>query len=187
MFLCIPNLISVMVSKAIFGAGCFWCVEAAFQDIEGVLSVNSGYSGGSKEDPTYKEVCSGNTGHAEVVRLKYNNNLVSYKELLKVFFAIHNPETKNKEGADIGSQYRSIVLYTSDRQKSTVNNLINELESKNVYKNIVTEIEKFDNFYEAKKKHQNFFQKNPEHPYCKANIPDKLDKLEEKFPNLVTV
>jgi peptide-methionine (S)-S-oxide reductase len=173
-----------MVNKATFGGGCFWCIEAVMKDIDGVKSVVSGYAGGDSDNPSYSKVCSGNTGHAEVVQVEYDETELSYRDLIKVFFAVHNPETINREGPDIGSQYRSIVLYHDNEQKEIVNEIIQNFEDNNIYDNIVTELKSFDNFYKAEQKHQDFFNKNPNHPYCQAHIPQKLKKLEKRFPSL---
>lgn len=171
------------MQKATFGGGCFWCIEAVFQEVEGVNKVVSGYAGGSVEDPSYKQVCSEVTGHAEVVQIEFNEDTVSYEELLEIFFEIHNPETKDREGPDIGSQYRSIVLYHDDRQMEVVKNKIEELESEE-YNNVVTEISELSEFYVAEEKHQDFYEKNPNYPYCQMHIPPKLSKLSEKFPDV---
>lgn len=173
-----------MVEKATFGGGCFWCTEAVFKEIAGVRKVISGYAGGHTEDPTYRQVCSGNTGHAEVISLVYDPDEVTYKDLLRVFFATHNPETKNRQGPDVGSQYRSIILHHTERQKSIADEVIDELEREGIYSNIVTEVQKLETFYSAEEKHQDFFEKNPSHPYCQAHIPDKLSYLTDEFPSL---
>lgn len=173
-----------MTGRATFGGGCFWCIEAVMKDINGVESVVSGYAGGNSSNPSYSEVCSGSTGHAEVVQVEYDETDISYRNLMEVFFAVHNPETMNREGSDIGSQYRSIVLYHNNKQREIVNKLIQDLNDKNVYDSIVTEIKSFDDFYNAEQKHQDFFEKNPHHPYCQAHIPQKLKRLEKRFPSL---
>lgn len=170
--------------KATFGGGCFWCIEAVMEEINGVKSAVSGYAGGSTEEPSYREVASGRTGHAEVVQVEFDEDTVSFDELLEVFFAVHNPETKNREGPDIGSQYRSIVLYHNEEQRETTEDMIDRLERDGVYSHIVTEVEPLENFYKAEEKHQDFFEKNPNYPYCQAHIPQKLEKLRQKYPSL---
>lgn len=173
----------MMTQTATFGGGCFWCTEAVMQDIDGVQSVVSGYAGGDTTNPTYREVCSGRTGHAEVVQVEFDESKVTLRELLRVFFATHNPETRNREGPDVGSQYRSIVLPT-DGQRDVTEQVISDLEQNNVYNDIVTEVSELTEFYRAEEKHQDFFNKNPNHPYCRAHIPDKLSKLKSSFPSL---
>jgi len=163
------------MEKATFGGGCFWCIEAAMKEIDEVKSVVSGYAGGSAQNPTYKQICKGNTGHAEVVQVFYDET--TYKQILQAFFAIHNPETVNREGPDVGSQYRSIILWHDKNQKQIATSLINELESEGVYDDIVTEVTELDTFYKAEKRHQDFYEKNKNHPYCQAHIPEKLSKV----------
>jgi peptide-methionine (S)-S-oxide reductase len=170
--------------KATFGGGCFWCIEAVMEEINGVESSVSGYAGGSTEEPSYREVASGRTGHAEVVQVEFDEDIVSLDELLEVFFAVHNPETKNREGPDVGSQYRSIVLYHNEEQRETTEDMIDRLERDGAYSHIVTEVEQLEHFYTAEEKHQDFFEKNPNYPYCQAHIPQKLKKLRQKYPGL---
>lgn len=171
------------MEKLTFGGGCFWCIEAVFQEVQGVDKVISGYAGGSVEDPSYEQVCSGTTGHAEVVQVKFDENKVSESELLDIFFEIHNPETKDREGPDIGSQYRSIILYKNNEQKEIIDKKVEELED-HKYNDIVTEISELEDFYVAEDKHQDFYENNPNYPYCQMHIPEKLSKLEDKFSNL---
>ncbi len=171
---------SQTTAQATFGGGCFWCVEAAFERVRGVESVVSGYAGGHADDPSYREVCNGTTGHAEVVQVTYDTDEISYEDLLEVFFTMHNPETKDREGPDTGSQYRSIVLYHDESQKEAVESYIDELESSGEYDNIVTEVEPLETFWEAEEKHQDYYEKNPNQPYCAMQIPPKLEKLESK-------
>jgi len=167
---------------ATFAGGCFWCVEAAFEEVRGVVSATSGYCGGDTPGPTYEQVCAGKTGHAEAVRVEYNPNEVSYRDLLKVFFKIHNPTTKNRQGPDVGSQYRSAVYYENDEQREAVEAHIDELEG-DVYDGIVTEVEPLEEFYVAEEYHQNYFDKQRtddgkiSDPYCRVNIPPKIDKV----------
>jgi peptide-methionine (S)-S-oxide reductase len=167
---------------AIFGAGCFWCVEAVFQDLKGVINVESGYSGGKIKNPSYKEVCSGLTGHAEVAKITYNPEIISYETLLSVFFKTHDPTTLNYQGNDHGSQYRSAIFYTNDFQKETAKKIIAELNAENAYpKPIVTEVTKFDVFYKAEDYHQNYYNQNPNQGYCQYVIQPKLEKFQKVF------
>ena len=169
------------MEKATIGGGCFWCLEAAYQDIDGVAEVVSGYAGGSTADPTYRQVCSGSTGHAEVVQITFDPDIVSYRDLTEVFFTIHNPTTKNRQGADVGTQYRSIILYHDQEQRETAQSVIDELETQNVFSDpIVTEVEPLETFYEAEAKHQDYYKRNPGFPYCQAVIEPKLSKLRKK-------
>ncbi|MFB6168762.1 MAG: peptide-methionine (S)-S-oxide reductase MsrA [Haloferacaceae archaeon] len=173
-----------MTETTTLGGGCFWCVEAPLKRIEGVESVVSGYAGGHVEDPSYEEVCSETTGHAEVVRVEFDSDVVRFEELLEVFFAIHDPTTEDRQGPDVGSQYRSAVFYESETQRETVERVITELEG-DVYDGIVTEVAPLETFYRAEEYHQDYFAKNPNQPYCSVQIPPKLTKVEERFPELV--
>ena len=152
--------------------------------IDGVESVVSGYAGGHVEDPSYEEVCSGTTGHAEVVRVEFDPEVVRFEELLSVFFAIHDPTTEDRQGPDVGSQYRSAVFYESEDQRETVEDVIAELEG-DVYDGIVTEVAPLSEFYRAEEHHQDYYAKNPNQPYCSVQIPPKLKKVEERFPELL--
>ncbi len=170
------------LETAIFGGGCFWCTEAVFQNTEGVKKVASGYSGGKVKNPSYDQVCSGTTGHAEVVKIEYNPQKVSYTDLLFIFFKTHNPTTLNRQGADIGTQYRSAIFYMNEEQKQLAEKMIRELEKKNIWeKPIVTEISAYSNFYEAEDYHQNFYRNNKAHPYCNFIISPKLEKFKKEF------
>lgn len=172
------------LQKATLGGGCFWCLEAAYEEVEGVTDVTSGYAGGHVPDPSYQQVCSGSTGHAEVVQLTYDASAIAYRDLLEIFFTIHNPTTKDREGADVGPQYRSIILYHDDEQKETANSLVDDLEADSVFEDpIVTEVEPLDTFYRAEDKHQNYYERNPSQPYCQAVITPKVTKLREKHAN----
>ena len=163
---------------AVFGAGCFWCVEAIFSQLAGVESVVSGYCNGTTENPTYESVCSGETGHAEVCKISYDSNIISFEELLATLFQVHDPTTLNKQGADTGTQYRSAVFYINEEQKKIARNFINILTEKKVFKDsIVTEITKLDTFYKAEDYHQDYYQNNSNVPYCKTVIKPKLDKF----------
>jgi peptide-methionine (S)-S-oxide reductase len=166
------------------GGGCFWCVEAPLERIIGVESVVSGYTGGSVEDPTYEQVCSGSTGHAEVVRVEFDPDIVSLVELLEVFFAVHDPTTRDRQGPDVGSQYRSAVFYETPDQQETAERVIEELEGE-AYDGIVTEVAPLKRFYRAEEYHQDYYAKNPNQPYCSAQIPPKLKKVKKRFPELL--
>lgn len=167
--------------KATLGGGCFWCLEAVYQEVDGVTSVVSGYAGGHVPNPSYRQVCHGTTGHAEVVQVTFDPSVVSYLDLLEIFFTIHNPTTTDREGADIGPQYRSIILYHTDEQREAAEALIDELETEGVFDDpIVTEVEPLDAFYPAEEKHQNYYRRNPSLPYCQAVITPKVNKLREK-------
>lgn len=167
-------------ARATFGGGCFWCIEAAFEELAGVESVVSGYAGGHTEDPTYREVCSEQTGHAEVVQVEFDTEQLAYADLLEVFFAVHDPTTKDRQGPDVGSQYRSIVLYHDDQQREVVEAFVEELAA--AYEDsIVTEIKPLETFYEAEQYHQNYFEKNPNEAYCRVNVAPKVRKVREKF------
>jgi peptide-methionine (S)-S-oxide reductase len=167
---------------ATLAAGCFWCVEAVFDDLRGVESVESGYSGGHKINPTYQEVCSETTGHAEVIQLKFDADVISFKEILQVFFAVHDPTTLNRQGNDVGSSYRSAIFYHSDEQRRIAEEVIKEVEAEGVYDNpIVTEVAPFDKFYIAENYHQEYFANNPNQPYCAAVVAPKVAKFRRKF------
>ncbi len=171
---------------ATLGGGCFWCLEAVFEDMEGVTKVVSGYSGGTVQDPSYEDVCSGETGHAEVVQIEFDPRVVSYDELLDVFFTIHDPTTANRQGADVGTQYRSVIFYHDDRQKQIAEKKIHELESSKKWRGpIVTEIVPFKTFYRAEDYHQDYFKKNPHAGYCQAVVAPKVLKFREFFPERV--
>jgi peptide-methionine (S)-S-oxide reductase len=169
-------------SIATFGGGCFWCIEAAFDELKGVRKVESGYSGGKISNPTYREVCSGLTGHAEVVRVSFSPEEIAYKELLAVFFSVHDPTTLNRQGADVGTQYRSVIFYHNEWQKKEVEQFVGQLEKEKVFDGpIVTEIIPGGAFYVAEDKHQNYYRNNASQPYCQVVINPKLDKLRKKF------
>lgn len=167
---------------AIFAGGCFWCTEAFFTDLKGVEKVTSGYIGGKTENPTYREVCTGNTGHAEAIKIEFNPDEVAYEDLLEIFFATHDPTTLNKQGADVGTQYRSEIFYTSEAQKSAAENFIKLLTDQHIYgENIVTKVSKASVFYPAEDYHQDYYAQNPNQPYCSAVITPKLDKLKKNY------
>lgn len=170
------------LETATFGSGCFWCSEAIFQNVEGVISVESGYSGGKVKNPTYKEVCSGLTGHAEVVRLGFDPTRISYDELLEIFWATHDPTTLNQQGADIGTQYRSVVFYHNDEQRQRAEFFKQRLEDENVFdKPIVTEITPAPEFFKAEGYHQDYYKLNNNAPYCSFVIRPKLEKFKKAF------
>lgn len=167
---------------ATLGGGCFWCLEAVFQDIKGVEAVVSGYAGGSVENPTYKQVCGGTTGHAEVVQVTFDPEVISYEELLYIFWRIHDPTTLNRQGADVGTQYRSIILYHNDEQKAIAEKSKQEAGASGVWpESIVTEIAPLGKFYTAEGYHQNYFRDNPYQPYCRAVIDPKVRKFRKAF------
>lgn len=173
---------SEKLDTATFGAGCFWCVEAIFQELKGVEKVVSGYSGGHVKNPAYKEVCNGTTGHAEVCQLYYNPEIISFEELLEVFWQTHDPTTLNRQGADVGTQYRSSIFYHSQEQKEKAEFYKSRLEEEKVYPNpIVTEISEYSNFYEADDYHQNYFNENGNQPYCSMVIRPKVEKFHKAF------
>lgn len=170
------------LQTATLAGGCFWCLEAVFDELRGVESVESGYAGGGTGNPTYHEVCSGTTGHAEVTQINFDPNVISYKNLLNVFFAVHDPTTLNRQGADVGTQYRSAIFYHDDEQKSAAEGLIMELNAQKVWdKPIVTEVAKFDKFYVAEDYHQEYFANNPNQPYCQAVVAPKVAKFRKHF------
>jgi len=170
------------LQKATLGGGCFWCTEAIFKELKGVIDVKPGYSGGHVKNPSYKEVCTGNTGHAEVVQVTYDPELISFSEILQVHFMTHDPTTLNRQGADIGTQYRSAVFYHTDDQKYTALNIIDRLNMEKIYDNpIVTEITHFEAFYEAEDYHHNYFAQNKNQPYCQFVISPKIDKFKKIF------
>jgi peptide-methionine (S)-S-oxide reductase len=167
---------------ATLGAGCFWCVEAVFDDLKGVEDVVSGYSGGEIENPTYRDVCSGSTGHAEVIQIKFNPQEISFGDILRVFFTVHDPTTLNRQGGDVGTQYRSAIFYHSPEQKQIAHEVIEEITSERLYDNpIVTEVTEFAEFYSAEDYHQEYFANNPTQPYCAAVVAPKVRKFRDKF------
>jgi peptide-methionine (S)-S-oxide reductase len=168
------------METATFGGGCFWCIEAAFRELGGIESVTSGYAGGHTEAPTYKEVCSGSTGHAEVVQVTYDPDVITYEELLEVFFTVHDPTQLNRQGPDVGSQYRSIVLYRDGDQQRTAEAYIEALDAE-YDDDVVTELEPLETFYEAEQYHQDYFAKNPTDAYCRMHAQPKVEKVRERF------
>ncbi len=167
---------------ATLGGGCFWCLEAIYSQVDGVLQVVPGYAGGHVAHPTYQEVCTGRTGHAEVVQIAHDPDRIPYRELLAIFFALHDPTTPNRQGADVGPQYRSIILYHSPEQRRIAEAVIQELTQAQVFDApIVTEVVPFTVFYPAEEVHQDFYRRNPHHPYCQVVIAPKLAQLRQRF------
>lgn len=181
------NLTFAIMKKkeiATFGAGCFWCVEAIFQQLDGVEKVESGYSGGDLKNPTYKDITTGLTGHAEVIQLTYNPDVITFDELLEVFWGTHDPTTLNRQGADVGTQYRSAVFYHTKEQKQLTEKYKKELnDAKAFARPIVTEVTAFKKFYKAENYHQNYYNNNSSQGYCRVVIKPKLDKLKKVFKN----
>jgi peptide-methionine (S)-S-oxide reductase len=170
------------VETTTLGAGCFWCVEAVYQELKGVISVESGYSGGAVENPTYKQVCSGATGHAEVCQIKFDPSVISFKDVLEVFFKTHDPTTLNRQGNDKGTQYRSVIFYHSPEQKAIAEKVKKELDEAKAWdKPIVTEISEAKKFWKAEDYHQNYFKNNPEQGYCAYVIQPKMEKFRKVF------
>jgi peptide-methionine (S)-S-oxide reductase len=171
-----------MSETATLAGGCFWCLEAVYQEVDGVEEIVSGYTGGSVPNPTYRQVCGGDTGHAEVVRLRFDPARVSYRRILEMFFAIHDPTTLNAQGADVGTQYRSAIFVHSPEQRATAEGLVEELEAERLFDApIVTEIEDATEFYPAEDYHQNYYRDNSSQPYCRAVISPKLAKFRQRF------
>lgn len=167
---------------ATLAGGCFWCLEAVYDQIRGVLDVVSGYSGGYLSNPTYKAVCTGETGHAEVIQVTFNPSVISFREILEIFFSIHDPTTLNRQGADVGSQYRSAIFYHSKEQKTTAEQVLLQLKQEKIWDNpIVTEITPIIAFYPAEDYHQEYFQRNPYQGYCSVVIAPKLAKFRNKY------
>jgi methionine-S-sulfoxide reductase len=170
------------LETATLAAGCFWCVEAVFDDLKGVEDVVSGYSGGHTENPTYRQVCDGNTGHAEVAEIKFDPSVISFKDVLRVFFSVHDPTTLNRQGNDIGTQYRSAIFYHNDEQKRDAKEVIKEITDEGVYDDpIVTEVVPLKKFWPAEDYHQEYFANNPNQPYCQAVVSPKVRKFRQKF------
>ena len=181
------NKNEIMISKldidtATFGAGCYWCVEAIYQRVNGVVSVESGFSGGHVINPSYKEVCTGSTGHAEVCQIQFNPQVISYIELLEVFWKTHDPTTLNRQGNDVGTQYRSAVFYHNQRQKELAMEMKEKLNAEKIWEDpIVTEIVPFESFYKAEEYHQDYYNQNASQPYCRFVITPKVEKFEKVF------
>jgi peptide-methionine (S)-S-oxide reductase len=174
------------MEKATLGGGCFWCTEAVFSRVKGVIDVKPGYAGGWMHNPTYDDVCTGLTGHAEVVQITFDPSVISYRELLEIFFEIHDPTTPNRQGNDVGPQYRSIILYHNEEQRKIAEEVIKEVEKK-LGKKVVTELKPFDAFYEAEEYHHKYFEKHPNQPYCRLVISPKVKKFMTHFPDRVSL
>ena len=177
------------IEQITLGGGCFWCLEAVFSDLKGVDEVHSGYTGGSLPDPTYRQVCEGDTGHAEVVRIAFHPDIIALKEILRIFFAIHNPTTLNQQGADLGTQYRSAIFYQNSEQRKIAEEVISEVERSKIWNGaVVTETAPLKTFYPAEDYHQEYYRNNPDQPYCVAVIAPKVLKFRkfyfEKLKNL---
>ena len=175
-----------VTSKATFGGGCFWCMEAIFSDIHGVERVTSGFAGGHVSNPTYEQVITGSTGHAEVVQVVYNPEVISYLKLLEVFFSVHDPTTLNRQGNDTGTQYRSAIFFHNEEQKDLANKVINRLSQDGIYDDpIVTEVTQLETFFPASDYHQNYFERNPNQGYCQMVIRPKVEKFRKAFDSLL--
>lgn len=171
---------------AVFGGGCFWCTEAVFKMLRGVTSVEPGYAGGTTKNPTYEEVCSGNTGHAECTKVEFDPNEIQYTDLLSVFFGSHDPTTINKQGNDVGTQYRSVIFYTTPAQQKVAEDFIKEINSSSQEgAKVVTEVVPLDAFYVAENYHKDYYERNKDAPYCELVINPKLEKVVQKFANLL--
>ena len=167
---------------ATLGGGCFWCLEAIYTDLKGVEKVESGYSGGNKGNPSYQEVSSGNSGHAEVVQITYDASLISYADLLKIFFTIHDPTTLNRQGADVGPQYRSVIFYQDESQRESAERIMGEIEAEKIWPDpIVTQILPYEEFFIAEEYHQDYFKRNPDQGYCRVVIAPKVTKFRTSF------
>jgi peptide-methionine (S)-S-oxide reductase len=170
------------MEEATLGGGCFWCIEAAFNEIKGVINVESGYAGGDSASPTYEQVCTGTTGHAEVVQITFDPRIISFREILEIFFTVHDPTTLNRQGADVGNQYRSVIFYHNGKQKEVAEQTIAELNAAKVWdKPIVTQVEPFKNFYKAEDYHKKYFDHHPEAAYCRIVIAPKIARLRKKY------
>jgi peptide methionine sulfoxide reductase msrA/msrB len=172
-----------MEAKITFGGGCFWCTEAIFKELKGVTEVKSGYSGGHIKNPSYREVCTGRTGHAEVIEITYDTDLVSFEELLLIHLSTHDPTTLNRQGADTGTQYRSVIFYRNEEEKAIAQNVIAEVQS-TLNSPIVTEVAPFEVFYKAEESHQDYYRNNPDAGYCQAVIAPKLAKFKDVYGKL---
>jgi peptide-methionine (S)-S-oxide reductase len=167
---------------ATLGGGCFWCLQPAFQDLRGVEKVEVGYSGGTVANPSYQQVCTGTTGHAEVVQVTFSPDLISYDEILEIFFAVHDPTTRDRQGADVGTQYRSVIFYHSQSQKEGAERVIRQAEAEKIWgAPVVTQVVPFEAFYRAEGYHQNYFENNPDQGYCRVTIAPKITKFRKKY------
>ena len=178
----LSNEHSGKMEVATLGGGCFWCIEAAFEEIRGVVNVESGYAGGTTDSPIYEQVCTGTTGHAEVVQVTFDPNRISFREILDIFFTAHNPTTLNRQGADVGTQYRSAIFYHTEKQKKVAEGVIEEFNAAKVWDDpIVTKVEPFKKFYRAEEYHRRYFYRHPEAGYCRIVIAPKIAKLRRKY------
>ena len=178
LILCLQYFIMAQIEVATLGGGCFWCVEAVYQRVQGIESVKPGYAGGHTKNPTYKEICTGKTGHAEVAQIFFNNNKISYNQILNIFWQAHDPTTLNRQGNDVGTQYRSVIFFHNDDQRLIAEKSLKEAEKSGYWENsIVTEITKLNNYTDAEDYHDNYYDNNPNQPYCLFVIRPKLNKL----------
>ncbi len=170
------------IQVATLAGGCFWCLESALNSVQGVISAYSGYSNGNIDNPTYQQICTGNTGHAEVVQVTFDTQVISYRDILEIFFALHNPTQLNRQGNDVGTQYRSAIFYHSDSQKQIAEQIIQQMSDQQVWPEpIVTEVTELDNYYQAEDYHQNYFANNPQNQYCNIVVAPKLAKFRRTF------
>ncbi|BDX39615.1 peptide methionine sulfoxide reductase MsrA [Tenuifilaceae bacterium CYCD] len=182
----VKHMSNKQIEVTTLGAGCFWCVEAIFKRIDGVINVESGYSGGMVKNPTYRDVCTGNTGHAEVIQITFNPTKISFAQLLEIFFKTHDPTTLNRQGADIGTQYRSIILYHSEEQRLIAEDVIRKLNGAGIWNDpIVTQVESFIVFFKAENYHQDYYANNTKQPYCQMVINPKIEKFERIFKEYI--
>lgn len=171
---------------ATFGGGCFWCTEAVFKDLKGVLNVTPGYAGGATEHPRYEDVCRGTTGHAEVVQIAFDPDIISFSSLVEIFFSTHDPTTLNRQGNDVGEQYRSVIFYHDDEQKRVAENIMEQLTNEKIFDDpIVTQLRAYDRFYKAEDYHHDYFKKNPDQAYCQMVISPKISKFKEHYSELL--
>ena len=170
------------IAQATLAGGCFWCIESAFNSVDGVESAFSGYAGGEVQNPSYEQVCTGKTGHAEVVRVNFDTEKLSYRDVLEIFFALHNPTQLNRQGNDIGTQYRSAIFYHDESQKAEAQNIIAEIEQEGIWPDpVVTEVVELNNYFQAEDYHQDYFSKNQQNQYCNMVVAPKLAKFKQKF------
>jgi peptide-methionine (S)-S-oxide reductase len=170
------------LETATLGGGCFWCLEAVYVELKGVLKVESGYAGGHVKNPTYEDVCSDETGHAEVVQITYDPNVISYREILQVFFSVHDPTTLNRQGHDVGTQYRSVIFYHDENQKRVAKEVMAEIEKSKIWNGkLVTELVPLVEFFKAEEYHQNYFANNPNQPYCQVVVAPKVSKFRKQY------
>ncbi|MFT8596425.1 peptide-methionine (S)-S-oxide reductase MsrA [Acetobacter orientalis] len=177
-----------MPEKAVLGGGCFWCVEAVLKNMKGIVSIVPGYAGGQTQNPTYEQVCTGTTGHAEVVEVTFDPQIMSYSDLLRIFFTLHDPTTLNRQGNDIGTQYRSAIYYSGQEQKLTAQHVMQDIETQHVWPNpLVTELQQLQQFWPAEPKHHDYFNRNPNTGYCAAVVAPKVAKMRKLFSDRYTL